>query len=96
MFEDEEVEEVVVEGLEGGEGLDELKAVLPLPVKDELPKEDDVVREVAVDDAAFPLQADLADGHGPVLQELAHQLHHVLLPEDQMGPTHSGHLYVQL
>ena len=92
MLEDEEVEEVVVEGLEAGQGLDELEAVLPLAVQDELPQEDQVIREVAVDDPALPLEADLADGHGSVLEELTDQLDHVLFSEDQMGPTQAGHL----
>ena len=92
MFEDEEVEEVEVECLEAGQRLDELEAVLPLAVQDELPQEDEVVRQVAVDDPALPLEADLADGHGSVLEELADQLDHVLLSEDQMGPTQAGHL----
>ena len=91
VLEDEEVEEVVVEGVERGEGLYELQAVLPLPVQDELPQEHDVVGEVAVDDAALPLEADLADGHGAVLEELADQLDHVLLPEHQVGPPQPRH-----
>ena len=91
MLEDEVLEHGVVEGGELGQGLDELQAVLPLPVQDELPQEHDVVGEVAVDDAALPLEADLADGHGAVLEELTDQLDHVLLPEHQVGPPQPRH-----
>ena len=49
------------------------------------PKKNDIVREVSIDNSTLSLQRYLTDGHGPVLQELADQLHHVLLPQHQVG-----------
>merc|ERR1719322_346119 len=46
-FQDVKVEQVVVEVGQGGEGLDELQDVVPLPVQDQLTQEQQVVRVVS-------------------------------------------------
>lgn len=70
-----------VKGLQGFERLDELQDVVPLSVEDELPKEEDVVGVVPVDDAGFSLDAELGDVKFSVVEELEGQSHHVLLAE---------------
>ena len=57
--EDGESEPLGVERGQRGQRLDELDRVLPLPVQDELPQEEEVVAVAPVDHARFSLQGQL-------------------------------------